>query len=608
MAASELQDDGLTRSSPESLGYSSSAILGFVDDAAASGVELHSFMLYASNAVIAEAWWWPYQRNLPHVMHSATKSFLAVAVGLAIEQGYFGLDTTVASVFPERMPPATGDGDAGDGDMDSPSFLDQMTVEDLLTQTSGHDHGESGGSWRSIESSWIDKFISTPVVHRPGTFFAYSSATSFMLSAIVTRTTGLSVADYLEPRFFRPLGIRLAHWDMGPEGVNPGGNGLSCLTADLLKLGVLHLQRGMWKGKRILPEKWVQEATKAQRGNLYGYQWRIGEDGSYKARGMFGQLCIVWPDFDAVLAVTAAVSRRAAALDELIDKHIPGLLASRNKDAVGSQGPLDQHFSSRLAGLQVVAELPLGAETPSQEVIQAISKERYVAAPNEDGVLAFALDLSSAPQQCILRIDNRAGAHHISFSIGTWLESYTTSQVASLHHGYTWPQLRSVARGRWMGATMECLEVVLQLPETAFRDTILITFSQSDQSIAKLQRSVNVNSFTTRRPPIFATILRKGDELWSPELVTLAEKDRATTTFSTSETSIGELLSYQPARDALEAVVPELLSHPRLQEARDYSLDMVLSQASKRRIDSKTMVELNRRLAALIVPAIAIRQ
>jgi CubicO group peptidase (beta-lactamase class C family) len=606
MAASELKDDGFTRSSPERLGYSSSAILGFIDDAAASGVELHSFMLYASNAVIAEGWWWPYRRNLPHVMHSATKSFLAVAVGLAIEEGYFGLDTTVASVFPERMPPATGDGDAGDGDAvdgDSPSFLDQMTVEDLLTQTSGHDHGESGGSWRSIESSWIDKFISTPVVHRPGTFFAYSSATSFMLSAIVTRTTGLSVADYLEPRFFRPLGIRLAHWDMGPEGINPGGNGLSCLTVDLLKLGVLHLQKGMWKGNRILPEKWVQEATKAQRGNLYGYQWWVCEDGSYKARGMFGQLCIVWPDADAVLAVTAAVSRRAAALEELIDKHIPGLLASRNKDAVGSQGLLD-HFSSRLAGLQVVAELPSASKTLSQEIIQAISKERYVAAPNEDGVLAFALDLSSAPQQCILRIDNRAGAHHVSFSIDNWLESYTTSQVASLHHGYTWPQLRSVARGHWMGATMECLQVVLQLPETAFRDTILITFSQSDRSIAKLERSVNVNSFTSRRPPIFATILRKGDELSSPEFLALAEKDRATTTFSTSETSIGELLQYQPGRDVLEAVVPELLSHPRLQEARDYSLDMVLSQASKRRIDSKMMAELNRRLAALTAPAI----
>lgn len=603
MTASELEDDGFTRSSPESLGYSSSAILGFVDDATASGVELHSFMLYASNAVIAEAWWWPYQRNLPHVMHSATKSFLAVAVGLAIEEGRFGLDTTVASVFPERMPPTTGDGDAVDGDSPSLSFLDQMTVEDLLTQTSGHGHGESGGSWRSIESSWIDQFISTPVVHRPGTFFAYSSATSFMLSAIVTRTTGLSVADYLEPRFFRPLGIRLAHWDMGPEGINPGGNGLSCLTVDLLKLGVLHLQKGMWKGNRILPEKWVQEATKTQRGNLYGYQWWIGEDGSYKARGMFGQLCIVWPDSDAVLAVTAAVSRRAAALEELIDKHIPGLLASRSKGAVDSQEPLD-HFSSRLAGLQVVGELPSASKTPSQEIIQAISKERYVAAPNEDGVLALALDLSSAPQQCVLRIDNRAGAHNVRFSIDTWLESYTTSQVASLHHGYSWPQLRSVARGCWTGATMECLEVVLQLPETAFRDTILITFSQSDRSILKLERSVNVNSFVSRRPPIFATILRKGDELSSLEFLALAEKDRATTKFSTSETSVGELLDYQPARDVLKAVVPELLRHPRLQEARDYSLDMVLSQASKRRIDSKMMAELNRRLAALTVPAV----
>ena len=85
--------------------------------------------------------------------------------------------------------------------------LVEMTVEDLLTQTSGHGHGIAGGEWRGIKSSWINEFFSLPVVHKPGTEFVYASSTSFMLSAIVTQTTGQIVRDLLEPRLFRPLGI-----------------------------------------------------------------------------------------------------------------------------------------------------------------------------------------------------------------------------------------------------------------------------------------------------------------------------------------------------------------------------------------------------------------
>ena len=88
------------------------------------------------------------------------------------------------------------------------------------------------------------EFLKIPVVNEPGTEFLYSSALSFMLSAIVTRTTGEAVRDYLEPRMFAPLGITGLTWGASPNGISSGGNGLTWKTADSLKLGILHLDKG----------------------------------------------------------------------------------------------------------------------------------------------------------------------------------------------------------------------------------------------------------------------------------------------------------------------------------------------------------------------------
>ena len=85
------------------------------------------------------------------------------------------------------------------------------------------------------------EFFKIPLAYAPGERFVYTSAASYMLSAILTRLTGQTMHDYLKPRLFEPLGIAGEAWDVGPDGVNPGGNGLVETTAALLKLGILHL-------------------------------------------------------------------------------------------------------------------------------------------------------------------------------------------------------------------------------------------------------------------------------------------------------------------------------------------------------------------------------
>ena len=491
-----IHDDGLPRATPESAGYSSKHIQAFLEDAATSGVELHSFMLFAKSQIITEAFWWPYRADLPHMMHSATKNFLSVAVGLAIQEGYFQLDSPVVSFFPNRVP------------KNASRNLLSMTVEDLLTQTSGHGYGVSGGEWRSVQSSWVDSFFSIPVDNEPGTAFAYSSATSYMLSAIISETTGQSVAQFLEPRFFRHLGITMCRWDVGPDGVNPGGNGLTCRTSDFLKLGILHLQEGVWEGRQILPKEWVQQATKAQRGNEYGYHWRAHTNGIYWASGIFGQFVIVFPESGAVLATTAAVGSGATPLHELIDRHFPAFF-TKPQEPTDTSSELRTYTSS----LRVLSEFPTsGIADPVRSAIsRTISKETFFAATNQDSVFSFALDFSKKSDG-VLQLHDSKGFHQVRIGLTGWVESYTSLSGGKLHHSYELPQLRYMASGYCLSDHE--FRIVLHFHETTFCDTIEISFSQ-DYGMAKLERSVNVNSFGTRRPTVFAARLIKGEELSS---------------------------------------------------------------------------------------------
>ncbi len=97
----------LERSTPEALGISSRAILGFVDAAEGSIDALHSFMLLRGGKVVAEGWWYPYNPDSPHRLYSLSKSFTSTAVGLAVEEGLLSLDDLVLDHFHQR-PFSTG--------------------------------------------------------------------------------------------------------------------------------------------------------------------------------------------------------------------------------------------------------------------------------------------------------------------------------------------------------------------------------------------------------------------------------------------------------------------------------------------------------------------
>jgi CubicO group peptidase (beta-lactamase class C family) len=336
----------LPRSTPEEQGISSKAVQAFLD-AADQINTLHSFMLLRHGKVIAEAWWQPESAEKPHILHSLSKSFTSTAVGLAIAGGKLNLDDHVLQFFPDSVP-------------DDPSDnLKTLTVRDLLTMTGGHDtEPKAEKSGPSVKT-----FLAHPFVHKPGTHFQYNTMGTYTLSAIVTKVTGQTVLDYLKPRLFEPLGIEDPRWDASSEGNSLGGYGLYLRTEDIAKFGQLYLQKGKWNGRQLIPESWVEQATRRQVPNDqeghskmgpdwqqgYGFQfWRCRHN-AYRGDGANGQLCVVMPDKDAVVAVTADTGEMQGELNVIWDKLYPAFQSEPLPNDVAAQEKLRQAETNLVA-------------------------------------------------------------------------------------------------------------------------------------------------------------------------------------------------------------------------------------------------------------------
>lgn len=318
-------DTALPRSTPEAQGISSAAIRDFIEAADKEINTLHSFMLVRHGQVIAEAWWKPEAANKKHVLWSLSKSFTSTAVGLAVTEGKLSLVDPVLKFFKDEAPAEPGE------------HLKSMRVQDLLSMSGGHD---TEPKFDIAQGPSVKGFLAHPVTHEPGTWFRYNTPGTYMLSAIVTKATGQTVLDYLKPRLFDPLGIENPEWGSTAEGYSFGGYGLFIRTEDIAKFGQLYLQKGKWNGKQLLPEEWVENATSKHVDNSkapsartsdwqqgYGFQFWRCQHNAYRGDGKDGQICLVMPEQDVVIAITAQTGQMQAELDLVWNKLLPAFRA-----------------------------------------------------------------------------------------------------------------------------------------------------------------------------------------------------------------------------------------------------------------------------------------
>jgi len=336
----------LPRSTPEQQGISSKAILDFVG-ATDKINTLHSFMILRHGRVIAEGWWKPEAAAKPHVLASLSKSFNATAVGLAIQESKLRLDDPVLKFFPADAPAEPSEN------------LKAMKVRDLLTMSCGHDTEPkiAGGA------PTVKQFLAHPVPHKPGTHFQYNTLGSYTLSAIITKVTGQTTLEYLKPRLFEPLGIENPQWDSSPEGNSLGGYGLKLCTEDIAKFGQLYLQKGKWNGRQLIPQTWVEQATAKQVPNdqeshsNIGIDWQQGycfqfwrcTHNAFRGDGAGGQLCVVIPDQDMVVAVTAQTGNFQREMNAIWDNLLPACGAEALPNDAASQEKLKGAIASLVA-------------------------------------------------------------------------------------------------------------------------------------------------------------------------------------------------------------------------------------------------------------------
>ena len=330
----------LPRSSPEAQGVSSAEVRAFVEAADKEVDTMHSFMLVRHGHVIAEGWWKPEAADKPHVLHSLSKSFTSTAVGLAVAEGKMSIDDPVLKFFPEDAP-------------EKPSEkLKAMRVRDLLTMSTGHQIAPPFPN----DVPWVKAFLAHPVEHKPGAHFLYNTPATHMLSAIVRKVTGETVLDFLWPRIFDPIGIENPQWGSSPQGNTYGGWGLHIRTEDIAKFGQLYLQKGMWNGKQLVPAAWIEQATTKQVSNGsdpekdwdqgYGFQFWRCRHGAFRGDGAFGQFCVVLPEQDAVVTITADTKDMQKELNVVWDKLLPAFQNAALAPNADEEAKLKQTLSN----------------------------------------------------------------------------------------------------------------------------------------------------------------------------------------------------------------------------------------------------------------------
>jgi CubicO group peptidase (beta-lactamase class C family) len=250
---------------------------------------------------------------------SVAKSVSTTLAGAAIQDGFIG---GVEDPLTDYLPELKG------------SSYEGVSVRQLLQMTSGvkwdDTHTDPGSErWHMLElqiaqrsGAILDFVAHLPRVAPAGSVWNYSTAETHVVGALVQATTGRWLCDYLSEKIWAPFGMQsdATWWLESPDGLEVAGSGIHATLRDYARFGLFLMNDGLIDGKRVLPERWVAQATAPLRiaGKRvdYGYMWwpvpdRDGSlrDGAFGARGIFGQFIYVNPRAEVVIAVCSSRSK-----------------------------------------------------------------------------------------------------------------------------------------------------------------------------------------------------------------------------------------------------------------------------------------------------------
>ncbi|NCB06481.1 MAG: class C beta-lactamase-related serine hydrolase, partial [Clostridia bacterium] len=331
-----------------------------------------------------------YDGAYPHELYSLSKSITATAIGMLVDEGLLDLDERLCDIFFDKAPE------------DKAHPVQKMTVRMLLNMSTGTYFNEAGSA---MGTDWERDFLHAPVKFTPGSAFDYNSMNTYMLAAIVRRKTGETLTRYLEPRLFDPLGIESHYWETCPNGTEKGGWGLSLTPESVAKVGQLYLNKGIWHtfwgDKRLISERWIEEATKPQidtpHGEItygYGHQiWMTAREGAFLFNGAFGQYMLALPDENALVVLFSGTSRLFAQGGVL--DYVTACFDGVGEKALPRDARAEDALENTCAALSTRSRTPFySAErksVPLEELIARLEGRVYSFPANIGGLFPFIL-------------------------------------------------------------------------------------------------------------------------------------------------------------------------------------------------------------------------
>jgi CubicO group peptidase (beta-lactamase class C family) len=274
--------------------------------AAAALPRLHALLVSHRGQLVVEYYAKGHRAGRLANIKSASKSIITALVGIAIDRKLIaGVREPIARWFPELR-------------KDPDPRRRAITIEDLLTMRSGLESTSGGNYGRWVSSrNWVRFALERPMVSDPGTSMEYSTGTSHLLSAILTKASGKSTHQFATDMLARPLGLTLARWPRDPQGIYFGGNEMLMTPRQMIAFGELWLNRGRANGRQIVPAAWVETSCEPRTRSRwdpdreYGYGWWSQSFNGHRACfawGFGGQYIFVFRELDLVIAVTSSTA------------------------------------------------------------------------------------------------------------------------------------------------------------------------------------------------------------------------------------------------------------------------------------------------------------
>ncbi|MBN2214197.1 MAG: serine hydrolase [Bacteroidales bacterium] len=314
---------GWQNKSPEEAGINASSLEDMEQIISSSMPYVDAFLIVKNGYLVYENYFDSgYDRNDIHILCSATKSITSILIGILLKQQYIDhLDQKIKDFFPEYS------------NVNIDPRFDLLTIEHMLSFTSGLAMDDDG-NWQTEDM--ISTFLSSEFVADPGTQFNYATSASQVLSGIISKTTGKNARDFATTELFQKLGITNFSWLTDGLGYTYGGFRSYFEPVDMLKIGYLYLNHGIWNGDTIVDPGYVLTSTIAHTDGggphheKYGYNWWITENNGYNAffaGGYGGQFIYVVPELDLVVAITCKIDRHREDARFLVNSHVvPAIL------------------------------------------------------------------------------------------------------------------------------------------------------------------------------------------------------------------------------------------------------------------------------------------